>query len=71
MIFFENGTYLYAVYSLSRGRQEEIGNWTKTGPGQYAAQSTTGNSTIWIYDRSADSVHINGVPLFRYSRYKR
>lgn len=70
MIFFENQTYLYSTYYLERGEQVEEGNWTKTGPGQYAAQSRTGNITVWIYDSSADSVHINGMPLFRFSRYK-
>jgi len=70
MIFYENQTYLYSTYYLKRGVLVEIGNWTKTGPGQYAAQSRTGNVTVWIYDSSADSVHINGMPLLRYTRYK-
>jgi len=70
MIFFENGTSLYAAYYLSRGGQVEPGNWTKTGPGQYTVRSRTGNTTLWIYDSSADSVHNNALPLLRYSRYK-
>jgi hypothetical protein len=70
MIFYENGTYLYAAYYLTHGGQIVKGNWTKTGPGQYTAQSTAGNATVWIYDPSADSVHISGMPLIRYSRYK-
>ena len=70
MIFFENQTYLYSTYYLERGEQVELGNWTKTGQGQYVAESRTGNTTLWIYDSSDDSLHINGMPLFRYTRYK-
>jgi len=70
MIFYENQTYLYSTYYLERGEQVEQGNWTKTGQGQYVAESRTGNTTLWIYDSSDDSLHINGMPLFRYTRYK-
>ncbi|MDD1702008.1 MAG: hypothetical protein LUQ31_03390 [Methanoregula sp.] len=70
MIFFENQTYLYSTYYLKRGEQIEQGTWTKTGPGRYTAQSRTGNATIWVYDSSDDSLYINGMPLFRYTRYK-
>jgi hypothetical protein len=70
MIFYENQTYLYSSYYLERGEQVEQGNWTKTGQGQYVAESRTGNTTLWIYDSSDDSLHVNGMPLFRYTRYK-
>ena len=70
IIFFENQTFLSTNFFLGSGQKTDTGNWIKKETGRYSMQSSTGETSEWVYDSFFDTLNMNRLPQMKYYRYK-
>ena len=70
IIFFENQTFLSTNFFLGSGQKTDTGNWIKKEPGRYSMQSSTGETSEWVYDSFFDTLNMERLPQMKYYRYK-